>query len=120
MTWAAVLLAASVLAIPRVSVARVKAGMEPAGNHRRPRVVDDTLAAAASLDVLAACLRSGMAVPTAAAGVAESAPASMAALLRRAADLLALGADPATAWVSPVEPVDRHIQTFMQIGRAHV
>ena len=122
MTWAAVLLAASALAMPRVSVARVsvarmQTGLQSAGNRRSRAVVDDTLTTAASLDVLAACLRSGMAVSMAAAAVAESAPASMAAVLRRAADLLALGADPAVAWVSPIEPVDKNLGAFMRMAR---
>lgn len=117
MTWAAIFLATSMLAMPSVSLARIQTGLQPAGSGRRSAVVDDTLAAAASLDVLAACLRSGMAVSRAAAGVADSAPASMAAVLRRAAHLLALGADPATAWVSPVEPVDKHIHAFVRMAR---
>lgn len=117
MTWAAMLLAASLLALPRVSTTRIQADRQPVGHRRTPAATDDTLAAAASLDVLAACLRSGMAVSTAAAGVAESAPAPMAALLRRAADLLALGADPARAWASPVEPADKHMQAFMRMAR---
>jgi pilus assembly protein TadC len=39
-----------------------------------------------------------MAVSTAAAATAPSAPPKLAQVLRRAADLLALGADPAVAW----------------------
>ncbi len=117
MTWAAVLLAAAALVLPQVSVARVRVRLQPAGNRRRRTVVDDTLAAAASLDVLAACLRSGMAVSSAAAAVAESAPAPMAALLRRAADLLALGADPAQAWASSDESADKHLQALMRMAR---
>lgn len=117
MTWAAVLLAAATLILPRVSVSRSQVWLQPAGDLRGQPVVDDVLAAAASLDVLAACLRSGMAVSSAAAGVSESAPASMASLLRRAADLLALGADPAQAWASPDEPVDKHLQAFMRMAR---
>lgn len=117
MTWAAVLLAASVLTMPRASVARIQTGLRPVGNPRRRTAVDDTLAVAASLDLFAACLRSGMAVSRAAAGVAESAPTCLARVLRRAADLLALGADPATAWVSPVEPVDKHLQTLLRMAR---
>ena len=117
MTWAATLLAAAVLIVPRVSAARIQTGLRPAGNRRRGPVADDALAMAASLDVLAACLRSGMAVSSAAAAVAESAPPSMAAPLRRAADLLGLGADPAKAWMSPVEPVDNHVQAFMRMAR---
>ena len=117
MTWAAMLLATSLLILPRMSMSRIKADLQPVGDRHTPAVVDDTLAAAASLDVLAACLRSGMAVSTAAAGVAESAPASMAAMLRRAADLLALGADPARAWTGPGNPADKHMQAFMRMAR---
>jgi pilus assembly protein TadC len=69
---------------------------------RRQGVRDvDPLAAASTFEVLAACLRSGMAVSTAAAATALSAPPQLAPILTRAADLLALGADPATAWSSP-------------------
>ena len=39
-----------------------------------------------------------MAVPTAAAATAAYAPARLGALLRRASDMLAMGADPDTAW----------------------
>jgi pilus assembly protein TadC len=98
-------------------VARIHTGLQPVSHRRGRRAVDDPLAAAASLDVLAACLRSGMAVSTAAAGVAESAPAPMASLLRRAADLLALGADPARAWVSTDGPADKYMQAFMRMAR---
>ncbi len=72
---------------------------------------------AASLDVLAACLRSGMAVSTAASAVAESAPAGLAGVLRRAADLLALGAEPSRAWSSPVGSQDSSAQTFLRMAR---
>lgn len=98
-------------------MARIHTGLQPVSHRRGRPAVDNTLAVAASLDVLAACLRSGMAVSTAAAGVSESAPAPMAALLRRAADLLALGADPATAWASTDGPADKHMQTFMRMAR---
>lgn len=117
MTWAAALLAVSVLIAPRVPVARIQTGPLPAEKRRGVIGVDDSLAAAASLDVLAACLRSGMAVSTAAAGVAESAPERMAEILRRAADLMALGADPAQAWASPVEQKDKHMQALMRMAR---
>jgi pilus assembly protein TadC len=59
----------------------------------------DPLAVASSLDVLAVCLVSGMAVSTAAAATARSAPPLLAQVLRRAADLLALGADPTVACI---------------------
>jgi pilus assembly protein TadC len=66
---------------------------------RRPRGRDaDAFATASALDVLAVCLQSGMAVTTAAAATAPSAPPGLQAMLQRAADLLALGADPETAW----------------------
>ena len=42
-----------------------------------------------------------MAVSTAAAATAPSAPPHLARILTRAADLLALGADPASAWSDP-------------------
>ncbi|MCH9734166.1 MAG: type II secretion system F family protein [Actinomycetia bacterium] len=117
MTWSVMFLAASLLALPSPSVARMQIDQPLVSKQGSRTVADDSFATAASLEVFAACLRSGMAVSTAAAGVAESAPPSMAILLRRAADLLSLGADPATAWVSPVEPVDKHIQAFMRLAR---
>jgi pilus assembly protein TadC len=60
----------------------------------------DPLAVAGSLDLLAACLRAGLPLGTAAGVVAGSAPPRLAAGLRRAAELLALGAEPAAAWAS--------------------
>ncbi|MFI6870681.1 type II secretion system F family protein [Nocardia sp. NPDC050406] len=58
----------------------------------------DPMAVAAALDLFAACLRSGLPTSAAADAVAPSAPEPLAAVLHRAADLLALGADPADAW----------------------
>jgi pilus assembly protein TadC len=72
--------------------------------QRRPRRSAsnaDPLAVASSLDVLAVCLSAGMAVSTAAAASAPSAPPVLARVMHRAADLLALGADPAVAWSAP-------------------
>jgi pilus assembly protein TadC len=68
---------------------------------------DDPLALASSLDVFAACLSSGMAVAAAARATAPYAPAPVADVLGRAADLLALGADPASAWSATVADDDR-------------
>lgn len=62
------------------------------------RVEADPLAGAAALDLFAACLRAGLPTAAAASAVAPSAPEPVATVLRRAADLLALGADPAAAW----------------------
>ncbi|MEV0947379.1 type II secretion system F family protein [Rhodococcus sp. NPDC049939] len=58
----------------------------------------DPLAVAAAFDLLAACLRAGLPVATAADAVSRSAPPPLSESLRRAADLLALGADPTAAW----------------------
>ncbi|QNG21643.1 type II secretion system F family protein [Rhodococcus triatomae] len=65
-----------------------------------PEVVGppDPLAIAAGFDLLAACLRAGLPVADAAAAVAGVVPATMGTSLRRAADLLALGADADAAW----------------------
>ena len=68
--------------------------LRPAARRPQP----DPLAAAAVLDLLAACLRAGMPVAGAAAAVAPAAPQPLAESLRRAADLMTLGADAATAW----------------------
>jgi hypothetical protein len=71
----------------------------------RPRVaLDDPLRLAAGWDLLAACLRAGMPVPTAVRVVADRMPGGTA--LRTTADLLALGADPTVAW-RPVADVPR-------------
>jgi Flp pilus assembly protein TadB len=59
----------------------------------------DPLTVAATWDLLAACLRAGLPVPTAVTAVAGELPTEAARALRASADLLALGADPDTAWV---------------------
>ncbi|MGH3914233.1 MAG: type II secretion system F family protein [Pseudonocardiaceae bacterium] len=58
----------------------------------------DQLALAGGWDLLAACLRAGMPVPLAVLAVAEGLDAPAGPALRRAAELLALGADPEQAW----------------------
>ena len=58
----------------------------------------DPLRLAGACDLLAACLRAGLAVEQAARAVADQLPAQVGVELRRAAELLALGADPDTAW----------------------
>ncbi|MFG1797366.1 type II secretion system F family protein [Nocardia sp. NPDC049149] len=63
----------------------------------------DPLASASVFDLLAACLRAGLPMASAARAVAPSAPELLAAALCRAADLLALGADAATAWERAAE-----------------
>jgi pilus assembly protein TadC len=125
MTTAAVLLAAALWIGPGPSVVRARAGLSSGAHLRgkatRPRRGPDPLAVASSLDVLAVCLEAGMAVSTAAAATAPSAPPRLAGVLRRAADLLALGADPAVAWsVAPdptTEPVDAQIDVLLRLAR---
>ena len=123
MTAAAMLLALALWIGPGPSVVRARAGM-PARAHRpRPPAAHgpDPLAIASSLDVLAACLVAGMAVSTAAAATAASAPPKLARVLRRAADLLALGADPFVAWsMSPDLPageVDAQTDALLRLAR---
>lgn len=125
MSTAAVLLAAALWIGPGPSVVRARAGI-PTRAHRPRRGPlrrpgPDPLAVASSLDVLAVCLEAGMAVSTAAAAVAPSAPPKLARVLRRAADLLALGADPAVAWsISPDRPasaIDPQIDALLRLAR---
>lgn len=120
MIWAAVFLAGAVLIAADPVRVRIRAGLVPAEDRpTRPPApaADDPLAAASSFDVLAACLRSGMAVSSAAAATAGSAPPSLARVLRRAADLLALGAEPAVAWTNTDTPLDRHAEALLRLAR---
>ena len=118
MTWSAVLLAAAVLISPGPSAARRRAGLGTRAPARAPAATKpDPLAVAASLDVLAVCLTAGMAVASAAAATAPTSPPALAALLRRAADVLALGADPATAWSAAPGEVDRHCEALLRLAR---
>lgn len=107
MIVAAVLLAAALWLGPGPSLVRTRATIPAPPRRARPASgpgqPPDPLAVASSLDVLAVCLAAGMAVSSAAAAVAPSAPPTLAAVLRRAADLLALGADPVVAWSFPPE-----------------
>lgn len=124
---AAVLLAAALWIGPGPSWVQARAGSRARsrrlrrGLARRPPRDLDPLAIAASLDVLAVCLKAGMAVSTAAAAVATSAPPKLARVLRRAADLLALGADPAVAWAVPpglpARPADAQIDGLLRLAR---
>jgi pilus assembly protein TadC len=58
-----------------------------------------------------------MAVSTAASATAPSAPAGLARLLSRAADLLALGDEPASAWTSPGGPVGKNAEALLRLAR---
>jgi pilus assembly protein TadC len=122
MIGAALLLAAALLLGADRSRLRARAqagsGLQATTPVRaRPVGSGDPLAIASTLDVLAACLRSGMAVSTAAAAAASSAPPKLARILNRAADLLALGADPSTAWSNQLLPLDNHIDALLRLAR---
>ncbi|KDN16385.1 type II secretion system F family protein [Amycolatopsis rifamycinica] len=75
---------------------------------RRPRPPAMDLAAklrlAGTLDLLAACLRAGLPVPSALEAVAGTAPEAASAALNATAGLLALGSRPDEAW-APVRSV---------------
>lgn len=127
MSTAAVLLAMALWTGAGPTMVRARARMptralfaEDPLAQRRVRGADP-LAVASSLDVLAVCLTAGMAVSSAAAATAPSAPPNLAAVLRRAADLLALGADPAVAWSTPPDlpagPVDPQIDAVLRLAR---
>ena len=107
MSAAALLLAVALLAAPGPAAACRLTG---AATPRRPARLStdrpDPLASASALDVFAVCLSAGMSVSAAAAATAPSAPAELGAVLRRAADLLALGADPDTAWAAPPDATE--------------
>ncbi|MET8795250.1 type II secretion system F family protein [Nocardia sp. NPDC004568] len=100
-----VLLSAAILLIPAPVPAVARLGPGPARRRvgaRKPVAAADPVAIATLFDLLAACLRAGL--PTAAAlrAVAPAAADPLSDRLRRVADLLALGADPAVAW-APTE-----------------
>lgn len=102
------LLAVALILLPgRVAVnRRLRALRQPeaagAAKPVSPRQIDP-LASASVFDLLAACLRAGLPMAGAARAVAPGAPEVLGAALRRAADLLALGADAATAWERAAE-----------------
>lgn len=87
----------AVLAIPCGAVAWLLV------TRRRARSPAEPQRLAVTWDLLAACLRAGLPVPTAVEAVAGGAPGEVAAALRAAARLLAMGADPAEAWAPVAE-----------------
>lgn len=77
---------------------------------------DEPFAAAASYELFAVCLRSGLPVGTAARVVADSAPPALGRTLAEAADLLSLGADPLRAWAVP-DDADPAAQALAAMAR---
>ncbi|MBU9766962.1 type II secretion system F family protein [Mycobacterium sp. TNTM28] len=116
MSWAALLLATALLVAPDPVRMRVRPVRTTPVSRLRPPA-DDPLAAASTFDLLAACLAAGMAVSTAAAAVASSAPPALAPLLRRAAELLALGADPDRAWSNEIASRDKSAEALLRLAR---
>jgi pilus assembly protein TadC len=119
MTTAALLLAVGLLldSVPRHR--RLRADTARDG---RPATHDagrqsDPLAIASSFDVLSVCLSAGMPMSAAAAATATSAPPRLGALLRRAADLLALGADPDTVWRTGGSDPDDAYEALTRLAR---
>ena len=117
MSLAAVLLAVALLASGGRTRANARLGLatrRSAAAAVAPR--SDPLAEAAAFDVLAACLQAGMAVASAAAATAPSAPPMLGRVLDRAADLLALGSDAGTAW-SAADGTEPRIAALCRLAR---
>ncbi len=123
MNLTALLLGLALWVGPGPSLVRARAGIASRAHRLRPRSArgPDPLGVASSLDVLAVCLTAGMAVSTAAAATAKSAPPRLARVLCRAADLLALGAEPSIAWSSPRDlpagSVDAQVDALLRMAR---
>lgn len=118
MILAALLLAAALLALPGAAGVRRRAGLPERAPRPTPaKSVVDVLDIASSLDVLAVCLTAGMAVPAAAAATAPTAPPPLDHLLHRAADMLALGADPQNAWADPPGEGNEHCASLLRLAR---
>ncbi|MCU1647567.1 MAG: type secretion system family protein [Nocardia sp.] len=104
LSWSLLLVALALVMLPgRIAAARRLRGLRarhPDLERRAKsvRAAADPLGAAGTLDLFAACLRAGLPAAAAAGAVAPGAPEPLTSVLRRAADLLALGADPVTAW----------------------
>lgn len=117
MSVAAVLLALALLVAGGRTRLGTQARMPAAASLPMGDGTDDPLAVASSLDVFAACLSSGMAVAGAARATAPFAPRPLAEALERAADLLALGADPVTAWANVGSPEDSRVEALCRLAR---
>lgn len=118
MSWAALFLATALLVDPGSRQLRLRI-VPPTG----PRVAacrpdaGDPLAAASTFDLFAACLSAGMAVSSATAAAAVSAPRPLADVLKRASELLALGADPVMAWSNDQGVQDKNVDELLRMAR---
>lgn len=113
------LIACALLVLPaRASVhVRLRELGGDVGQEVPPSTVrdDDPHSVATTFDLLAACLRAGLPMATAAAAVASTAPAQLSFALRRASELLTLGAEPATAWADAA--ADPAIESLARMAR---
>jgi len=116
MTAPILLLVVAILLLPGAATHRIRTRL-PVRSSPSAAAPDDPLAVPSSLDVLAACLSAGMAASAAASAAVPSAPAGLATVLRRAAELLALGAGPATAWAEPAVGTDPHVVALLRLAR---
>jgi pilus assembly protein TadC len=125
---AVLLLAGALIVLPgRVAVSRRLrtlrgVGSEPLVREVRRGGAGDPLAVASVFDLLAACLRAGLPMAGAARAGAAGAPVVLGDALRRAADLLALGADAATAWERAAQdavgkPGAEEVESLARIAR---
>lgn len=113
---ASLLMAAALLVVPgsagpRSRLIRARDASSPPGEDPAPArwcgwradTGEASLELAGGWELLAACLRAGMPVAVAVRAVAGGLGAPAGPALRRTADLLALGADPAQAWQPSLE-----------------
>lgn len=100
---AALLLVAAALLVwppPGWVLHRVRTGDSAAAAESDALGEPDPFDLAAGYDTLAVCLRAGLPVATAARVAAHASPPTLGRSFTRAADLLALGADPERAWAT--------------------
>ncbi|SHE73132.1 type II secretion system F family protein [Streptoalloteichus hindustanus] len=81
-------------------------GWRHRAQRRAVAAVADPARLAAGWDLLAASLTAGLPVPAAVRACLTGLPAAPAAVLRRVAELLALGADPVAAWAPALDHPD--------------
>ena len=118
---AAGVLALALVAVPGAGAAadRLRPARQVGGDGAARAVAPargaDPMSGAAGYDLLAACLRSGLPVGTAAAAVAPTSPEPLGGALDSAASLLALGADPEVAWARAA--ADPETEVLARIAR---
>ena len=119
MSMAALLLAAAVLIGPGATRSRQRVVPGPHRDRRFRETLSgrDPFAGASALDVLSVCLAAGMTVAAAASATAGFAPPGLRAVLRRASDLLALGAGPDEAWQVPEGVAEQDCEALVRLAR---